>query len=121
MFTPDLNNGDNIFVFGSNMAGLHGKGAALEAKKHWGAIQGRGRGIQGQSYAIPTKDYDLSVLPLLVIGSSVRFFLAYAAKHPRLTFLVTPIGCGLAGYTESDIRPMFDGAPLNCVFAWEEK
>lgn len=104
-----------IFVFGSNLAGRHGKGAALEARKHYGAVYGQGEGLQGQSYAIPTKDGDLLTLPLPVIRESVTRFKTFAASRPDLTFQVTAIGCGLAGYTPGDIAPMFAGAPANCM------
>ena len=103
-----------IFVFGSNLAGRHGKGAALFAKLHHGAIYGQGVGFQGNSYAIPTKDEKLRTLPLSEIETYVHLFMADAAAHPDLTFQVTKIGCGLAGYKEDDIRPMFKRAPKNC-------
>lgn len=103
-----------IFVFGSNLAGRHGKGAALFARHERGAIPGRGQGPQGQSYAIPTKDERLRVLPLPVIAGFVAEFLAYAANHPQQRFEVTAIGCGLAGYTPAEIAPFFRDAPPNC-------
>ena len=103
-----------IFVFGSNLAGRHGRGAALEASLRHGAITGQGEGRQGDSYAIPTKDARLKTLPLPVIKQSVDRFLVYAAAHPELVFRVTRIGCGLAGYTDPQIAPMFKNAPLNC-------
>lgn len=111
-----------IFVFGSNLAGRHGKGAALEARTQWGAQYGVGRGRTGDAYAIPTKDANLQTLPLESIYVSVKEFLEYARYHEELKFLVTPIGCGLAGYTHEQIAPMFRGAPANCHFcvAWEE-
>ncbi len=97
-----------IFVFGSNLAGRHGKGAALFAKKHHGAIYGKGEGIQGQSYAIPTKDEILRPLPLARIEWHIERFMHFAADHPELLFTVTPIGCGLAGYKQEEIRPLFE-------------
>lgn len=103
-----------IFVFGSNLAGRHGKGAALFALKNHGAIYGQGVGRQGNSYAIPTKDYSLNTLPLGSIEYNVKMFLIYAERHPELTFNVTRIGCGLAGYRDDQIAPMFRGAPENC-------
>lgn len=105
----------DVFVFGSNLAGRHGAGSALEARKRHGAIYGRGVGPQGASYAIPTKDRDLQTLPLEVIADYVRDFLAYALAHPDTTFRVVKIGCGLAGYREDAIAPMFANAPKNCV------
>lgn len=103
-----------IFVFGSNEAGRHGKGAALAAVRQHGAVYGQGRGIQGNSYAIPTKDWQIKTLPLATIAIYVDEFLFYAFRHPELTFNVTRIGCGLAGYQDSDIAPMFKDAPINC-------
>jgi hypothetical protein len=107
-----------IFVFGSNLAGRHGRGAALEARKKHGAIYGQGEGRQGNRYAIPTKDADLLPMSLDDIYNAVARFLVCARLNPELQFNVTRIGCGLAGYTEADIRPMFSGAPSNCHFNW---
>jgi hypothetical protein len=102
------------FVFGSNTLGKHGKGAALHARRHHGAVYGQGVGLAGDSYAIPTKDAQLHTLPLPTILGYVRDFLDFAARHPELTFNVTAIGCGLAGYKPADIAWMFAGAPDNC-------
>lgn len=107
-----------MFVYGANLAGRHGKGAALYAVRHYGAIYGQGIGRQGQSYAIPTKDLRLKTLPLEAIRVFVLQFLVYAKQHPELDFQVTRIGCGLAGYRVSDIEPMFKNAPANCHFDW---
>ena len=111
----------DIFVFGSNLSGRHGKGAALAARLQHGAIYGKGVGRQGNSYAIPTKDFNIQTLPLEVIQTHVSTFLEYARNHPGLTFNVSRVGCGLAGYTNEEIAPMFKGAPANCHFApeWE--
>jgi hypothetical protein len=107
---------DPVFVFGSNEAGRHGKGAALWARQHRGAIYGRGEGMQGNSYAIPTKDANLKTLPIDTIANYVVGFLEYALSHPELTFQVTPIGCGLAGYKPKDIAWMFDApCPRNVI------
>lgn len=103
-----------IFVFGSNLAGRHGKGAALDARWKYGAKYGVGVGRTGNAYAIPTKGFNLCTLPLDYIESEVSIFLQYAADHPELEFFVTKIGCGLAGYKEHQIAPMFRGAPANC-------
>ena len=103
-----------IFVFGSNLAGRHGKGAALTARQQYGAIYNQGVGLQGRSYAIPTKDRELRPLPLNLINEYVDEFIRFAIDHPEFTFIVTRVGCGLAGYRDSDIAPMFSGAPLNC-------
>jgi hypothetical protein len=102
-----------IFVFGSNRAGRHGKGAALFAKNRHGAVTGIGEGHQGNSYAIPTKDENIKTLPLDEIKIHVGRFLAYARTHPDLNFKLTPIGCGLAGFVPEDIAPMFRDAPQN--------
>lgn len=102
-----------IFVFGSNLAGRHGKGAALWARKYRGAIYGQGSGLQGNAYGIPTKDRRLRVLPLEVIGGHVRDFLDFARRSPHMCFQVTPVGCGLAGYEPSQIAPFFECAPDN--------
>ncbi len=103
-----------VFVFGSNLAGRHGAGSALTARLHYGAIYGRGVGRQGNSYGIPTKGFELQTLPLEEIKQYVEEFLEYATAHPELTFTVIRIGCGLAGYHDSDIAPMFKTAPKNC-------
>lgn len=108
--------GDPVFVFGSNLAGRHGKGAALWARQHRGAVYGRGEGMQGNSYAIPTKDSQLMTLHVDEISHCVARFLEFALAHPELTFQVTPIGCGLAGYQPKDIAWMFDlPAPRNVL------
>lgn len=103
----------HIFVFGSNLAGRHGKGAALTALKEFKAVYGQGEGLQGDSYAIPTKDRHLSPLPLDRILVSVMKFVEFARAHPELTFRVTRIGCGLAGYKDEHIAPMFANATEN--------
>lgn len=102
-----------IFVFGSNLAGHHGAGAALYARQHHGAIYGRGEGIQGESYAIPTKDARLRVLSLDEIRKAVDRFIGFAAVSNDM-FQVTRIGCGLAGYRDEQIAPLFKQAPSNC-------
>lgn len=111
-----------IFVFGSNLAGRHGKGAALYARQHHGAKYGVSFGHQGNSYAIPTKDQELQTLPLTAVATYVKYFLWFAIDHPELEFEVTKIGCGLAGYQETDIAPLFKGAPPNCHLpeGWRE-
>jgi hypothetical protein len=103
----------DIFVFGSNLAGRHGKGAALFARENHGAIYGQGIGLQGSSYAIPTKDANLVTLSLHTINYHVINFLEFACQHPEMTFNVTPVGCGLAGYTPKEIAPMFSKVPSN--------
>lgn len=103
-----------IFVFGSNLAGRHGKGAALHARQHYGAKYGVGVGLTGNAYAIPTKDERIRTLPLDIIAKHVHEFIAFAQKRTDLEFQVTRIGCGLAGYSDAQIAPMFADAPLNC-------
>ena len=104
-----------IFVFGSNLAGRHGKGAALFALKNHGAIRGQGIGLQGDSYAIPTKGYKLETLSLNEIEGYVGEFLEFAENSKHLIFQLTPIGCGLAGYKYTDIAPMFKNASMNVL------
>lgn len=104
-----------IFVFGSNLAGRHGKGAALYALQHHGAIRGRGVGLQGESYAIPTKNWGLKTLPIETIRRYVNDFIDFAVLHPEMTFQITEIGCGLAGYNPRQIAPLFLSAPNNCM------
>lgn len=103
------------FVFESNLDGRHGKGAALTACKKFGAIYSEAEGLQGRCYAIPTVGHNLRRMPLDYIGGYVERFLATARFYPSLTFLVTPIGCGLAGYTPKQIAPFFRGAPENVI------
>jgi hypothetical protein len=103
-----------IFVFGSNLAGRHGKGAALHARQRHGAVYGQGVGLQGNSYAIPTKDEKLRTLSLDTIKGYVDEFRTFAASHPDLTFEVTAIGCGLAGYKPRNIAPLFCDFTDNC-------
>lgn len=111
-----------VFVFGSNEAGIHGAGAALHAYKKCNAQYGKGYGHYGDSFAIPTKNEDVQTLPLGMIQAYVCGFLAYASGKRKLEFFVTRIGCGLAGYKDEQIAPMFVGAPKNCMFdiKWKE-
>lgn len=118
-----------IFVFGSNLGGIHGSGAARVAREEFGAVYLIGVGPCGQSYAIPTKNEDVtSTLPLHTIKLYVEQFIEYArlcdenyvnwrgATGIAEKFFVTSIGCGLAGYKPEQIAPMFKGAPDNCSF-----
>lgn len=100
-----------IFVFGSNTQGRHGKGAALSAKKKYGAIQGKAEGLQGNSYAIITTELrkNKKKVTLKNIAEGVKRFLKFAKEHPEMEFNVTAIGCGLAGRTPKQIGPMFRG------------
>lgn len=104
----------DVFVFGSNLAGVHGAGAARYAYKHFGALLHQGWGPQGNSFAIPTKDAELLTLPLKTIAGWVNEFLEYARSRPDLKFFITRIGCGLAGYKDTEVRPLFKNAPDNC-------
>lgn len=105
-YIKDLKNNE-IFVFGSNESGIHGAGAAKMAIK-WGAKYGNPEGIQGKTYAIPTKDKSIKkTLSLEEIKVYVDRFVEYAKNNDNLVFLVTEIGCGLAGYRAKDIAPLF--------------
>lgn len=105
-----------IFVFGSNMAGKHLGGAARFALVNNDAVFGQGEGLQGTSYALPTMDENLQPLPLAEVEKAVKRFLAFATDRTDLTFQVTAVGCGIAGFSREDIIPMFRLAPLNCFF-----
>ena len=96
---------DEVFVFGSNLAGMHGGGAAYAAFKKFGAIWGRGVGLQGQSYAIPTMQGGVET-----IRPYVDDFIDFAKDHPDLFFYVTRIGCGIAGFADAEIAPLFAAA-----------
>jgi hypothetical protein len=122
-------NGRMVFVFGSNEAGIHGAGAARAAVVKHGARMGCSFGMQGTSFAIPTKG-TVIVRGNRVVGDSLRIekvaayvnqFIAYAKENHHLKFQVTQIGCGLAGFTAEQIAPLFEDAPENCFFddAWK--
>lgn len=98
---------DFIFVFGSNLAGRHGAGAAKYALLHHGAVYGRGTGIQGGSYALPTKDEKLRTLQLGTIQHYVNLFIEFASANQNLDFKLTRVGCGLAGYRDEEITSLF--------------
>jgi hypothetical protein len=101
---------DQIFVFGSNHSGRHGKGAAKTALG-WGAVWGQAEGLQGRTYGIPTKDASIRrTLSIEEIKPYVDRFVEFAKSRPELTFLVTEIGCGLAGYKPKQIAPLFSAA-----------
>lgn len=107
-FTPDwiTHLADNeIFVFGSNLSGSHGGGAALLAFRQFGAVWGQGVGLQGKSYGIPTMHGGVDA-----IQPYVDEFIAFAQSRPDLTFFVTQIGCGIAGFAVSEIAPLFTKA-----------
>ena len=92
---------NEIFVFGSNASGYHGGGAAAYAMRKFGAIWGQGEGLQGQSYAIPTME------GIAETSEAIKRFTSFAAEHTELRFLVTRVGCGVAGYSASQIAPLF--------------
>ena len=100
-FITTLKDGE-VFVFGSNKEGMHGGGAARVAYQKFGAKWGEGVGMTGRCYAIPTMDGSLDI-----IRGYVHDFTEYARSHPELTFLVTRIGCGIAGWTDEQIAPLF--------------
>ena len=101
--------GNEIFVFGSNGHGAHLGGAAATAARRFGAIMGQSEGLQGQSYAINTMDSKDEML------SQIARFLIFAKNHPELSFYVTEIGCGIAGYTQSEIAPFFKDVSDNVI------
>lgn len=109
-----------VFVFGSNLAGIHGAGAAKVAREKFGAVMFAGFGLRNESYAVPTKDDDLKTLPLEVIEAFVKEFKAdtWDSHNAERQWFVTRVGCGLAGYKDEQIAPMFKGAK-NCSFAEE--
>ena len=96
---------DEIFVFGSNLAGMHGGGAAWFAFRKFGAVMGCGVGLRGQSYAIPTMQGGVET-----IKPYVDEFISFAKSHPELFFYVTRIGCGIAGFKDQEIAPLFKEA-----------
>ena len=104
-----LNQGD-IFVFGSNLGGRHGAGAAKTALEQYGAVYRQGIGMQGNSYAIPTKTANLAILPLSDIQKHVTDFVVFAKRSAHTDFYVTRIGYGYAGYSDADIAPLFKRA-----------
>ena len=100
---------NEIFVFGSNGQGAHMGGAAATAVNKFGAVMGQAEGLQGQSYAIDTMD------GVEVMKEQIDRFIEFAAKHPELTFYVTEIGCGIAGYTPDQVAPFFEKATYNVI------
>lgn len=106
-----------VFVFGSNTSGVHGAGAARYARLNYSAQLGVGRGRTGHSYALPTKGAapQLPTLPLPEVQENVAEFIEYALANPQLEFRVTAVGCGLAGFQNPQIAPLFELAPTNCL------
>lgn len=107
-FIEELDEGE-VFVFGSNGMGMHGAGAAAVAVRKFGAKFGQAEGLQGRSYAIDTMD------GFEAMAEQVLRFVEFAREHPELRFLVTEIGCGIAGYTPEEVAPLFAGVPKNVV------
>lgn len=111
--TPDVISklkDNEIFVFGSNLSGIHGKGAAKTAL-NWGAKWGEAKGLYGKTYGIPTKDSSIKqTLTIEEIRPFVDEFIEFAIANENLTFLVTEIGCGLAGLKPKDVAPLFKDA-----------
>ncbi|WP_294767463.1 hypothetical protein [uncultured Rhodoferax sp.] len=104
-----------VFVFGSNLSGIHGGGAARAAHRQYGAVWGVAEGITGNCYAIPTVKAQIAgPLSLGEIQAAIGRFLEFAEQNPQIEFFVTRIGCGLAGHKDADIAPMFSSAPANC-------
>ena len=100
---------NEIFVFGSNGEGAHFGGAAAIAVQKFGAKMGQAEGLQGQSYAINTMDSKEEMF------AQIDRFLTFAKEHPKLTFLVTEIGCGIAGYRPEEIAPHFKDHSKNVI------
>lgn len=103
---------NEIFVFGNNLQGYHGGGAARLAMNQWGAVWGQGTGLQGQTYAIPTMQGGIGT-----IRPYIDQFIKFAQNDPERTFLVTEIGCGIAGFRPADIAPLFKNA-INIPNIW---
>ncbi len=97
--------GNEIFVFGSNLEGMHAGGAARIAHQKFGAVWGEGVGLHGQTYAIPTMHGGVEA-----IQPYVEEFIQFAKANPRLKFLVTRVGCGIAGFTDKEMAPLFEAA-----------
>lgn len=112
---------NEIFVFGSNLAGRHGAGAAKFARDYLGAEYGIGYKFTGRTYALPTKDINLKTLPLEEVKEYVKLFQVHASTYLNYSFIVTKIGC-LTGYKDHKIVPLFKGSPSNCKFHldWKE-
>ncbi|MHB9055414.1 MAG: A1S_2505 family phage non-structural protein [Paludibacteraceae bacterium] len=109
-------NENEVFVFGSNLSGQHGGGAARIAYEKFGAVWGQGAGLQGQSYGIPTMHGGVET-----IKSYVDDFILFAKTHPDLTFLVTRVGCGIAGFTDREMAPLFrEAVEIENIFLPED-
>jgi hypothetical protein len=106
---------DEIFVFGSNLAGIHGAGAARQAYTQFGAAMGCGEGLTGQSYAFPTLDHLLRQLPLSTLMVARDNLYCACRDNPGTRFLLTKVGCGLAGFPEVVMRDLFTDPPTNLI------
>lgn len=102
-----------VFVFGSNLRGIHGGGAAKFAFDHCGATWGQGVGLSNSSYALPTCERPGVPLPRQAIRQHAEVFKAFAVSHPELSFFLTRVGCGIAGFTDAEIAPLFKGVSDN--------
>ena len=109
-----LPEGPAVSVFGSNLFGAHHGGAAKVAMEKFGAQEGISRGVTGSAYAIPTADRSGDPISLQLIAHTVAKFIEYAGANPAVQFFVTRIGCGIVGYKDMEIAPMFKSAPANC-------
>ncbi len=109
--------GDLCFVFGSNLAGIHGAGAALDACLYWGAEESVGEGPTGHAYALPTKDENIKTRSYAEVEASIIKFIDYAKDNPTILFLLTPVGTGLAGLDKRIIWSYLKkhGLPSNVV------
>lgn len=106
---------DEIFVFGSNLRGAHAGGAARLAHEKFGARMGVGEGLTGQAYAFPTLTADFEKVPWPALERSRDRLYQTAHAHPDKTFLLTKVGCGIAGFHEAEIRTLFENPPENIV------
>lgn len=111
-----------IWVFGSNEKVVHGAGAAKVAHVSFGAKYGVGRGMTGNAYAIPTKDRRIQTLPFEEVAANIAQFLKFAHANPEKRFYITRVGCGLAGFSDEQIGPLFAGSVANCSLpsVWEQ-
>lgn len=105
-----------IFVFGSNLMGIHGAGSALDALRSYGAEMHCGEGLRGKSYALPTKLDPSKKMSFVQLQIHVERFLQFAAEHPELNFKVTRVGCNRAGFTDGQVASLFEKASDNCFF-----
>jgi hypothetical protein len=106
---------NEIFVFGSNLGGRHAGGAARLAAERFGAEEGVGEGLTGQSYAFPTLTANFAMVSMEALERSRDRLYETARAHPKKTFLLTKVGCGIAGFAEEEIRPLFRNPPANVV------